>query len=105
MVPAQKSYEEQVSVTIHELFHLQISFYYMKYFLRKGLNKHQFSELNEIITSIMNQSVLKKLNLPSSKEYPRHKNLLKQINGFWLKDKNIRNLLDKSIILFKNPSN
>jgi len=101
MVPAQKSIKKQMAVVIHELIHLQIIFYYMKYCLQKGLSRRQFSELNEIITPVLSQPMLRELHLPSNKEYPRHGKLVKQINSLWFKDKNIKNLLDKSIILVK----
>jgi len=105
MIPAEKSTKKQITVIIHELFHLQVAHYYMKYCLQKGLNKYQFSELNETITFTLNNSILNKLNLPKDKAYPKHKKLVKELNRFWIRDKNFNKLLDKLIILLKNSSN
>jgi len=105
MIPAEKNIKKQTTVILHELFHLQVAHYYMKYCLTKGLSQKQFSELNEIVTFILTAPMLHKLNLPKDKEYPKHKKLVKELNRFWIKDKNFKKLLDKSIILLKNSSN
>ncbi len=101
MIPAEKSTKKQITVIIHELYHLQVAHYYMKYCLMKGLSQKQFSELNEIVTFILTVSMLHKLNLPKDKSYPKHKKLIKELQRFWIKDKNFEKLLDKSISTIK----
>jgi len=105
MVPAQKSIIKQASVVIHELLHLQVANYYIKYCLQKGLSQQQFLELNEIVTSITIQQILKKLNLPIDKGYPKHKKINDKLAKYWTNKANFNDLIDKSITLTKNSNN
>lgn len=101
MIPAEKNIKKQITVIIHELLHLQIIHNHFKYCLRKGLNKYQFSELNEIITSVLISSILNKLNLPKEKIYPKYKKIVEELYISWIKDKNFNELFYKTIKILK----
>lgn len=90
-----------ITTICHEIMHLQFLNYYQKYLKRQGLKDDQIEDLKEALTFLLNESEFEEIILVNDYGYPEHKELRKKLRNIWLKDKNFKNLIDKSILLIQ----
>lgn len=102
MVPATENFFEQLTDICHELLHLQVAYYYKKYCLRNGLTEKQFSDLNEVLTFLLNDLLFKKFNLLPDKGYPNQQKIREKLKKVWNKEKDFSNLIKEAISVIKN---
>lgn len=90
-----------ITTICHEIMHLQFLHYYQDYLKKQGLKNNQIEDLKEALTFLLNEPEFYEIILSNDSGYPEHKELRKKLRSIWLKDKNLKNLIDKAILLIK----
>jgi hypothetical protein len=99
MVPVTDNFYRQTTSICHELLHLQIGHYYKEYCLNNGISEKQFSELNEILTFLINDGLFQRFNLLPDEGYPKHKESRMQLETMWREERSFKNLITVAITM------
>ena len=103
MVSMWRPIAANITTICHEIFHLQFLHYYEKYCLQ-FLSEEQKEDLKEATTFILNTD-FDDLLAGYDNGYPNHKELRKELEKVWRKEKNFKKFLDRAIKITKKLTN